>query len=88
MTFEEYSEKNKKSQNVSEDGALDDHDLDAVAGGFGDIKLKIDVKTEVKNVKNETVNDITIKDSHRNESIVEKSVEANGDIFADGGIFF
>ena len=77
-----------KNQNVSEDGALDENVLNAVAGGVGDIEVKTDVTTEVKNIKNETVNDITIKDSHRNESIVEKSIEANGDIFADGGIFF
>ena len=88
MTFEEYLEKNEKSQNVSGEAALDDYALNAVAGGVGDVNVDANVETKVmkKDINSNTV--LEQIDDHSDYSVIEKFVETKGDIVARGGISF
>ena len=88
MTFEEYSEKNKKGQNASGEAALDDHALNAVAGGAGDVGVDVNVGTTVEK-NTERATDITIiKDDHSNHSIERKYLKTDGGVETDGTLSF
>ena len=77
-----------KGPSASGKEALDDDDLNAVAGGIGDVNVDVNVETKVtkKDIDSDTV--IEQIDDHSNHSVVEKFVETKGDIIASGGIYF
>ena len=77
-----------KSQNVSEEAALDDDALNAVAGGLGDVDVAVDVGVKVTKRDTNANTVISQTDDHSDHSVTEKFVETNGDIIAEGGIFF
>ncbi len=78
MIFEEYSEKNEKSQNVSESGALDDNALDAVAGGLSGVEVNTNT-TVTTNSNNVTGNTTTTNNNSINNNF--------GDVNTGGGAF-
>lgn len=88
MIFEEYLEKNEKSQNVSGEAALDDDALNAVAGGLGDIGVEVGVNVKDKDKKEIVTNTTTIKDDHSNHSIVKKHLTTDGGLETDGLLSF
>ncbi len=83
MTFEEYLEKNEKSQL-----ALDDYALNAVAGGVGDVNVDTDVETTVKSNTELVTNTTIIKDDHSNHSVERKHLKTDGGLNTDGMLSF
>ena len=83
MIFEEYLEKNEKSQNVSGEAALD-----AVAGGLGDVGVGVGVDVKVKGDKEVATDTTTIKDDHSNHSIVKKYLKTDGGLKTGGMLSF
>ena len=88
MTFEEYSEKNEKSQNASGEEALDDDALNAVAGGVGDVNVDGTVQTNVSNDQSTVTDTTTIKDDHSNHSVVKKHLTTDGSLTTNGKLNF
>lgn len=77
-----------KSQNVSEEAALDDNALDAVAGGLGDIDVGVDINVSKTNTNTNSNTVLNQTDDHSDHSVTEKFIETKGDIIARGGISF
>ena len=88
MIFEEYLEKNEKSQNVSGEATLDDDALNAVAGGLGDVGVDVGVDVTVKDKKEVATDTTTIKDDHSNHSIVKKYLKTDGGLKTGGMLSF
>ena len=77
-----------KNQNVSEDGALDENALNAVAGGVGDIDVDTKIDTDVGKEQLIEKTTVKIEDDHTDTSILKKSIHTAGSIQTGGALSF